>query len=70
MRNGLLVRAFLGALSLLFFLFSRVSKSFSLSHKAEIGFAVALLALAVICFGALFGFDGYAVQDWSERARR
>jgi nitric oxide reductase large subunit len=68
--SGLALMAFLGVLSFLFFSLSWLSKKLGLSDKAQNTLAVVLLILGVACFGLFFGFDGFTIQDWSERARR
>jgi hypothetical protein len=70
MLNGLALMAFLGVLSLLCFSLSWLSKKLGLSGKAQNALVVVLLILGAACFELFFGFEGLAVQDWSERARR
>lgn len=71
MENVIKIMAFLGAASLIFFLFSKVLKSLELSNsKIENTGAVVLIILLVVAFVMIFGFEGGTTSSPWERLQR
>jgi hypothetical protein len=70
MGSALCLMAFLCVASAGFFGLDALMQGWSIGPCGQRMLVAAGLLVLVVAFGLMFGFDGYVIPDWEDRARR